>query len=84
MLMCQAMHKQNLTNAQVSKAHEVQQGQCEEQYMQMQLIVEYELHWATLTLQGAHPLRTCPRPPMGWPTPQVSRQTLLNNVYKYD
>ena len=27
MLMSQAMHKQNPTNAQVSKAHEVQQGQ---------------------------------------------------------
>ena len=33
MLMSQAMHKQNPTNAQVSKANEVQQGQLEEQYV---------------------------------------------------
>ena len=84
MLMSQAMHKQNPTNAQVSKANEIQQGQLEEQYMWLQLIVEYQLHLAALTLQGARPLRTCPRPPTGWPTLPVSRQTLSNNVYKYD
>ena len=44
MLMSQAMHKQNPTNAQVSKANKVQQGQLEEQYVQLQLIVEYQLH----------------------------------------
>ena len=38
------MHKQNPTNAQVSEANEVQQGQFEEKYMQLQLIVENQLH----------------------------------------
>ena len=33
MLMSQATHKQNPTNAQVSKANEVQQGQLGEQYV---------------------------------------------------
>ena len=44
MLMKQAIHKQNPKNAQVSKANEVQQGQLKELYMQLQLIVEYQLH----------------------------------------
>ena len=44
MLMSQATHKQNPTNAQVSKAHEVQQEQHEEQYVWLQLIMEYQLH----------------------------------------
>ena len=38
------MHKQNPTNAQVSKANEVQQGQLKEQYVQLQLIMRYQLH----------------------------------------
>ena len=67
------MHKQNPTNAQVSKANNVQQGQLDEQYEQLQLIVEYQLHSAALTLQGTCQLRTCLRPPTGWPIPPVSR-----------
>ena len=42
--MSQAMHKQNPTNAQVSKANEVQQVQYKEQYVQLQPIMEYQLH----------------------------------------
>ena len=80
MLMSQAMHKQNPTNAQVSKANKVQQGQLEEQYVQLQPIAEYQLHEAALTLQGTHPPRICPRPPMGWPTLPVFRQTLVKNM----
>ena len=38
------MHKQNPTNAQVSKANEQQQGQLREQYVRLQLIMEYQLH----------------------------------------
>ena len=44
MLVSQATYKQNPTNAQVSKVNEVQQGQPEEQYVQLQLIVEHQLH----------------------------------------
>ena len=44
MLMSQAMHKQNPTNAQVSKGDGVQQVQHEEQYMWLQPIMEYQLH----------------------------------------
>ena len=43
-LTSQATHKQNPTNAQVSEANEVQQGKLEEQYVQLKLIVEYQLH----------------------------------------
>ena len=38
------MQKQNPTNAQVSKADEVQKGQFEEQYVWLQLIMGYQLH----------------------------------------
>ena len=44
MLMSQAMHKQNPTNTQVSKNNEVQQGQHKEKYVQLQQIIEYQLH----------------------------------------
>ena len=44
MLISQARQKQNPTNAQVSKADVVQEGQLEEQYMLLQRIVEYQLH----------------------------------------
>ena len=46
MLMSQAIHKQNPTNTQVSKADVTQQGQLEEQdvYVWLQLIMEYQLH----------------------------------------
>ena len=39
--MSSAMHKQNPTNAQVSKDNGVQQVQHEEQYVCLQLIMEY-------------------------------------------
>ena len=44
MLMSQATYKQNPTNAQMSKANEAQQGQLKEQYVLLQLRVEYQLH----------------------------------------
>ena len=42
--MIQAMHKQNPTNAQVSKTNEVQQRQLKEQYVRLKLIMGYQLH----------------------------------------
>ena len=44
MLISQAMHKQNPTDAQVSKANGVQQVQHEEQYVWQQLMIEYQQH----------------------------------------
>ena len=44
MIMSQAMHKQNATNAQVSEANGIQQVQHEEKFVQLQLIIEYQLH----------------------------------------
>ena len=44
MLMSQATHKQTPTTAQVSKTNGVQQVQHKEQYVWLQLIVEYQLH----------------------------------------
>ena len=84
MLVSQAMLKQNPINAQLSEANGIQQMKNEEQYLKLQLIMEYQLYWAALTLQGAHTPRPCPRPLTGWPALPVFGQILLKNVYKYD
>ena len=44
MLINQAMHKKNPIYAQVSEANGIQQVQHKEQYMWLQLIIEYQLH----------------------------------------
>ena len=42
--MSQDMHKQNPTNAKMSKADGVQQVQHKEQYMWLQVKMKYQLH----------------------------------------
>ena len=52
--------------------------------MLLQQIMQHYLYWAALILQGIYPPRTRLRPPMGWPTLAVFRQTVSNNMHKYD